>query len=243
MKFFLPLAACILAVVPGRAQEPPAPHVGLRVSAYLTQSIVTNRGNITGLGSGGYAFRNRPGILGDVLVDYKPRGRDGRFTFSTGLGLWWWSYRVGLRRDAVPSEVYYIATEGQGAIALQVPLRVSYRLHEAVDLTAGIAATSHLDGNGSWQAGGGAFTAGGTSIESFSSGSSRTYTSLTGDVLLTFRASRRVSFSLRGTMDSKAFAPVSITSTVTTGGVSRSYSYSGAPRMFFYSVGTSCAIF
>jgi hypothetical protein len=221
-----------------RAQDA-APYVGLRVSAYLTQSILTNRGALTGVSEeGGYTFRTRPGIMGDVLVDWKPRGKDAKWMLSSGVGIWWWSYRVGLRRHLVPQELFYLPAEGQGAIAMQVPLRISYRLHGAIEIGGGVSLTKHLD-DGGYGSGGSGFATDRVQVQVFASYASRAYSSLTSDLFVSFRASKRLAFSLRGTLDSEPFAPVTVSSTVTDLSGSRSYYYSGAPHFLFYSLGAS----
>jgi hypothetical protein len=242
LRVFLVAALAGLCSANSHAQDA-APYVGLRVSAYLTQSILTNCGSLTGVGKeGGYTFRTRPGIMGDVLVDWKPRGKGAKWMFSSGLGIWWWSYRVGLRRSLVPGELYYLPSEGQGAIALQVPLRASFRLHPAVEIGGGVSLTRHLDGAGYASGGGGGSVTAQASVQVFSTYASRPYSSLTTDAFVSFRASNRLGFSLRATLDSKPFEPVTVTSIVTDPAGSRSYHYSGSPHFLFYSLGVNFRI-
>jgi hypothetical protein len=225
----------LASVVSATAQEGP---VRLRANAFLTQNYCINRGELSGLGER-YYFRPQLGAIGELVFEYHLDS--SRLYVATGLGLWFWGYKIGLNEEATGPALYGWRA-GQNGAAITIPFRVGYYIARNVDIAAGVLLVKYSDGG---SASGSGFVSGsnGVEVQGQSIAHGRSYTSLAFDLSLNVAVSRRFNVSLRGALDTKAYSGIQMQHQVTSGGVTQSYSFSGNPKLAFFGVGAGYRIF
>ena len=226
---FLSLGVLLTTAGPALAQSGP---FSLHTRAFIARYHCTNQGQHDDPASA-YFFTPSLGGNGDAVLRYRPDS--SRFFLETGATLWLWKYRLALdTRDTRTRYHGFIA--GRGGASVGIPLRVGYGPVNGFSVIAG-AILLHNTSGGTQRFYGFQSTVDGETLVGEAEIVGRSYTSLALDLTASFQLSHRFDVLLRGGMDTRPDPAMHAQHSVTRNGLTRLYSFDGAPKLAFVAVG------